>query len=113
MLFRSGGKESAEISVRELAGFLVHTERSSGEKSVRAMPLAAQVEAGNVVIVRGDWNAAFLDELSSFPGGSHDDQVDAAASAFNKLALNPPSFAPTTAPAGRRVIDQMPADTYD
>ena len=108
----SGGKESAEISLRELAGFIVRAERSTGEKATRAMPLAAQVEAGNVCVVRGDWNAAFLDELSSFPTGTHDDQVDAASMAFNKIALNPPSFAPVTAPRGTRVIDSLPADTY-
>jgi len=82
----SGGKESAEASVRSLAGFTVHAEPVTGAKDVRAMPFAAQCEAGNVRLVRGAWNGAFIDELMSFPSGTHDDQVDAAAGAFNKLA---------------------------
>jgi predicted phage terminase large subunit-like protein len=83
----SGGKESAEISVRELAGFAVHIERVTGAKQTRALPFAAQCEAGNVRLVRGPWVAAFIDELTSFPAGKFDDQVDAASGAFNKLTL--------------------------
>ena len=83
----SGGKHSAEITIKGLAGFAVHAERPTGEKSVRAMPLAAQAEAGNVKLVRGTWNRDFLDELCTFPSGTHDDQVDAASAAFNRLAL--------------------------
>jgi predicted phage terminase large subunit-like protein len=83
----SGGKESAEISVRELAGFAVHIERVTGDKQTRALPFAAQCEAGNVRLVRGPWLAAFIDELTSFPAGKRDDQVDAASGAFNKLTL--------------------------
>ena len=50
-------------------------------------PLSAQAEAGNVKLVRGTWNRDFLDELCTFPSGTHDDQVDAASAAFNRLAL--------------------------
>lgn len=82
----SGGKESAEFTARQLVGYSVHAERVTGDKPTRAAPFAAQCEAGNVRLVRGAWNRAFIDELSSFPNGSHDDQVDAAALAFNKLA---------------------------
>lgn len=82
----SGGKESAEISIKLLAGFTIHREPVTGEKWVRAMPLAAQAEAGNVKLVRGAWNGTFIEELTAFPTGTHDDQVDGASGAFNKLA---------------------------
>lgn len=81
----SGGKESAESSIRNLAGFAVSAEKVTGEKGVRAMPFAAQCEARNVRLVRGAWNGAYLDELCSFPYGAHDDQVDASSGAFAKL----------------------------
>jgi predicted phage terminase large subunit-like protein len=55
---------------------------------VRASPFAAQCEAGNVKLVAGPWVEAFIDEITTFPNGKHDDQVDAAASAFNVLASN-------------------------
>jgi predicted phage terminase large subunit-like protein len=83
----SGGKESAETSIRELAGHVVHADRVTGAKDVRAEPLAAQAEAGNVRLVRAPWNGEFVDEVCAFPNGTMCDQVDAAAGAFNKLAL--------------------------
>ena len=82
----SGGKESAEASIRNLAGFTVHADRVTGDKCERAAPLAAQCEAGNVRLVRGAWNQRYLEELCAFPLGSYADQVDASSGAFNKLA---------------------------
>lgn len=81
----SGGKESAENTIRNLAGFVIKSERATGEKSVRAQPYAAQVQGGNVKIVKADWNKDFLNEHETFPNGKYKDQVDAAAGAFNKL----------------------------
>jgi predicted phage terminase large subunit-like protein len=84
----SGGKESAENSIRTtLAGYIVHAERPSTDKVIRAEAFSAQCEAGNVKLVRADWNAAYLAEIASFPEGAHDDQVDASSGAFNKLAI--------------------------
>jgi predicted phage terminase large subunit-like protein len=83
----SGGLESAQSSVRNLAGFNVKAEKVTGEKQVRAMPFAAQCEGRNVKLVRGEWNGAYLDELCSFPYGVHDDQVDGSSGAFMRLAL--------------------------
>jgi predicted phage terminase large subunit-like protein len=88
----SGGKESAEATVRNLAGFIVHAERVTGDKVTRARPFAAQAEAGNVRLVRGGWNAAFLDEAITFPNGKFKDQIDAASGAFNKLAVPRPDY---------------------
>jgi predicted phage terminase large subunit-like protein len=68
-----------------LNGYDFHAERSTGPKATRAMPLAAAAERGLVKLVRSHWNGALLDELSAFPYADHDDQVDAAALAFNKL----------------------------
>lgn len=84
----SGGKDSALATLRNLAGFTVHAEVASGDKSVRAGPFAAQCEAGNVFVKRGPWNAAYIGELCAFPNGTNDDQVDGSSGAFNKLALS-------------------------
>lgn len=81
----SGGKESAEATIRNLAGFTVTADRPTGEKDVRAEPYAAQVQGRNVLLVRGDWNRAFMDEHEMFPNGKFKDQVDAAAAAFGGL----------------------------
>ena len=82
----SGGKESAESTIRSLAGYTIKAERPSGDKATRAEPLAVQVEAGNVRLLRGPWNQAFIDEVKTFPVGKYKDQVDASSGAFNKLA---------------------------
>jgi predicted phage terminase large subunit-like protein len=109
----SGGKESAEISVRDLAGVSVHAERVTGDKLSRARPFSAQCEAGNVKIVRGAWNAAYLDELHAFPLGAHDDQVDASSGAFNKLAnLFTDAWDPTPHPAARGVMADVPEGVF-
>jgi len=81
----SGGKESAENTIRNLAGFTVHADRPTGDKALRAEPYAAQMEAGNVRILSADWTAAYRNELTSFPTGMFADQVDASSGAFAKL----------------------------
>jgi predicted phage terminase large subunit-like protein len=82
----SGGKESAEVTITDLAGFDVHAETVTGDKVVRATPYSAQVEGKNVRLVRGSWNNAYLDELTEFPNGTYKDQTDASGGAFNKLS---------------------------
>ena len=44
---------------------------------------------GNMVMVNGVWLTDFLDELESFPQGSHDDQVDALSGAHEVLSEIP------------------------
>ncbi len=82
----SGGKESAESTVKNLAGFVIKAERATGDKEVRAEPYAVQVEAGNIKVLRGEWNQEFIDEHKSFPNGKFKDQIDAVGGGFNKLA---------------------------
>lgn len=79
------GKGQVAAFVAMLAGHIVHTSPETGDKVVRARPLASQVNAGNVLMLRAPWNDAFTDELRLFPNGLHDDQVDAAARAFARL----------------------------
>jgi predicted phage terminase large subunit-like protein len=81
----SAGKESAEATVRMLAGHSARADKVTGSKEVRAEPYAAQVQAGNVMLARGAWNRDFIDEHEAFPAGRYKDQVDAASGAFNKI----------------------------
>jgi len=82
----SGGKESAEESIRRFKGVQVFADKVTGAKEVRAEPYAAQVQAGQVSIKAGAWNREFLEEHEQFPFGKYMDQVDATAGAYNKLA---------------------------
>ena len=87
------GKAQAEQFIRKMAGYAVVSKPATGDKSTRATPAAAQAEVGNIKILRtGDpaqdaWIQPFLDEISMFPAGAHDDQVDVLADAINELAL--------------------------
>jgi len=83
----AAGKSDAQTKIKLLKGYSVKAVRPTGEKSVRARPASAQAEAGNIKLVRGLWNTAFLDEVCVFPAGTNDDQVDAFADAVNELAL--------------------------
>jgi len=77
------GKAQVQDYIGFLQGFDVDGDLPSGDKRVRAMPLAAQVNAGNVFLLRGPWNKQFMAELAEFDHGKHDDQVDSADGAFN------------------------------
>lgn len=90
------GKVQKQDLILLLAGFNVHAEGESGDKVTRAEPFAAQCEAGNVFIVKGEWNQLYLDELALFPNGKFKDQVDASSGAFGRLI----SYQPPTAYVG-------------
>ncbi len=82
----SGGKESAENTVRNLAGFHNQPDLPRGDKIFRADPWSVQVDWGNVWMMRAEWNAEFTDEHKYFPFSKYKDQVDAAGGAFAKLS---------------------------
>ena len=82
----AAGVDQVQALTRMLAGYSVKAERVSGSKEVRADGLASQINAGNVKIVKGDWNRALIEELRTFPLGKNDDQVDSVADGFNELS---------------------------
>lgn len=81
----SGGKESAENTIRNLAGFSAYAERTTGDKVTRADPYSVQVNNGNVYLLKAGWTEAFIEEHRYFPYGTYKDQVDASSGAFSKL----------------------------
>jgi len=81
----SGGKESAEATIRNLAGWSVHADRPTGDKVLRADPYSVQVNNRNVTLLEGEWNKDLIDEHRWFPYGTYKDIVDASAAAFNVL----------------------------
>jgi predicted phage terminase large subunit-like protein len=82
----SAGVSQAKDSIHRLDGFTVRAKPSTGSLIVRSGPFAAQVQAGNVKLVEGAWNEAFLRELDAFPtNGVPDDQVSALLGAYEEL----------------------------
>jgi predicted phage terminase large subunit-like protein len=82
----AAGKSQAAAFTRLLAGFAVKVLPVSGDKITRADPFSSQVNAGNVKLLKGDWNREFIEELRQFPNGKHDDIVDACSDDFDELA---------------------------
>ena len=81
----SGGKESADATIKNLAGYLVGADSPTGNKVFRADPYSVQVNAGNVQMLQADWNKAYIDEMRDFPASTYKDQADASSGAFSKL----------------------------
>lgn len=85
----SSGVADAGNYLRLLSGYDIRVRKPHKDKETRARPVSAQSEGGNIKILRGPWNGAFLNELENFPspeGQGHDDQVDVFSGAFNELA---------------------------
>lgn len=88
----SAGVADKDNMVKLLAGYDVRVCKPSTNKVMRATPVSAQCEHGNVLILRGAWNDDFFTEAENFPDGAHDDQVDALSGAFNELCGVGPSI---------------------
>jgi predicted phage terminase large subunit-like protein len=82
----SGGKESVEATIRNLAPIIAYADKVTGAKEVRAEPFCAAVQNGSVSLHGGTWVNAFRDEAEAWPNSRYKDQIDAAAGAFAKLA---------------------------
>ncbi|MEN6482955.1 MAG: phage terminase large subunit [Anaerolineaceae bacterium] len=81
----SAGKRESYRMTKRLAGIDARGVTSQKDKLVRAKPLAAQAEAGNVYLLEGTWNELFLMHMHGQPELPHDDIMDAASGAFCDL----------------------------
>lgn len=81
---QAGKSQIAQLAAL-LAGYRIYASKEQGSKSSRALLVAAQLAAGNFAIRRGPWNQTFIDEMTAFPQGAKDDQVDALSRAFLTL----------------------------
>lgn len=90
----SGGKESAENTAKNLAGFkvrIIKVDKTTGGKVERADPWSVQMNAGNVYLPEHlkegdrwvDWAEHWVEEHKFFPFGKYKDQVDASALGFS------------------------------
>lgn len=86
------GKTQALYLTRMLQGYTVKTSPESGDKLTRAEPFAAQVNVGNVKMLKGAWNTGLIDEMRLFPNGSHDDRIDACSRAYAELLAKGTSY---------------------
>ena len=72
--------------VPELASTTIRGVGVDKDKLSRAMPWAGRAESGGVKLLYAKWNRTFLDEVTSFPKGEHDDMVDAVSGALQMIS---------------------------
>lgn len=84
------GVTQVKYLARMLVGYSVKATPETGNKVVRAEPFASQVNVGNVMMLKAEWNTALINEMRMFPNGTFDDQVDGCSRAFSMLIGNDP-----------------------
>jgi predicted phage terminase large subunit-like protein len=94
----SAARRDARRMIMRLPTLDVRATPPRGDKMMRAKPLAAQAYAGNVKVVKGDWNEMWLTHMHHQPDWAHDDLMDATAGAQNSLVGRMP----------RRDSDKLP-----
>lgn len=83
------GKFQIEFLISLLAGYTVHSDPVSGDKTIRASGAATQAEFGKIKMVKAEWNAEFIAEVGTFPAARHDDIVDALSDLIRVLSSAP------------------------
>jgi len=81
----ASGKRDSHAIATNLLGYNASGVRPQGDKLVRARSMSSQAEAGNVKLLRGDWNQRWLAHMHGQPDLAHDDTMDASTGAFNEL----------------------------
>lgn len=82
----AGGLNTIDHYAREvLVGWPFRGMRSTGSKEKFVETLSAAMQAGNVKMVKGTWNAPFVEECTTFPNGRHDDMIDAVSKACSLM----------------------------
>ena len=69
-----------------MANIDIGMTKPDGDKVLRARSLRSRAKEGLVCLVNGFWVRDFLRELSGFPKGKHDDQVDTASGGLQIIA---------------------------
>ncbi len=69
----------------KIRGAVFRGIKPTGDKLTRALSWANRAEAGKIILVRGAWIGDFIDEISVFPHGKHDDQIDAVSIAVQMM----------------------------
>jgi len=85
----ASGDAVVQSRKRSFAGWDYMWTVAMVDKVTKSSAFRAECEAGNVAIVRGPWNARYIDLMCDFVGDDEDEDewVDASAIAYNELTL--------------------------
>ena len=84
----SAGKNYIEmVKKHTLKDYAVKGIKPTGPKTVRANPVMAAIGNGRVKALDAPYLEALRKEISAFPDGEHDDQIDSLSQAYTFLKL--------------------------
>lgn len=84
----SGKNYALYLAETVLKGFKVIIKPANTNKWLKAQPFLAALENRQVYAKRAPWNSDLENEILTFPGGLHDDIIDAGAIGFNELVAS-------------------------
>lgn len=85
---KASGRSALQVLKKETTLPVVAVEPGGKDKVARARAVTPYFEGGRVVFVsEAGWLATFEDELTMFPEGAHDDQVDALVYGLLRLMV--------------------------
>ncbi|GBR74538.1 phage terminase protein [Candidatus Termititenax aidoneus] len=89
---KANGSAIIEVLTVEIQGIIPINPKS--DKVTRLQAVSPQFEAGNIFILKAEWSDDYIHELTVFPAGKHDDQVDATTQALTDMRNCTDTFAP-------------------
>ena len=107
--------ESALHETETLVRIVPLATRGSGDKMSKSTAFQAMASMGRVHLPEGPISDDLLLEMSTFPNGKHDDQVDACSAIARVMADMLPAFIPQTTTASVKDIYELSSleDTTD
>jgi len=91
---KASGKSIVQM-VRENTGLNIteiKTPFVNSSKIENARACSPFIEGGRVILVKGSWNEAFLNQVGTFPNAKHDEHVDLTCYGIERNLMNKASF---------------------
>lgn len=73
---KASGKSTVQQLQAETDLNITESDAPDKDKITRVNTVSPKIEAGRVKLHRGGWNEAFIKQVTSFPKGQHDDELD-------------------------------------
>lgn len=80
-------RTEAKINIAE-----IKTKFVNSSKIENARACSSYIEGGRVILIKGSWNDAFLQQIATFPNGKHDEHIDLTCYGIERNLLSEQFF---------------------
>ena len=80
-------RTEAKINIAEIKTKFVNSSKIENARSC-----SSYIEGGRVILVKGSWNDAFLQQIATFPNGKHDEHIDLTCYGIERNLLSEQFF---------------------